>query len=156
MLPGEVSGSWLCWYISSPLDPSQSTDFASEIPTQALGCSSALKFDVHPSLPCRQWQSETFICQFIPRLADTSRLTYPHEADVFSCWSHSILITWECTMVRFIYFFFKCYLLEYLHEIHVSFLRTAPGGQQLRASWVAWSCQDLPSVIWWWPFSRTL
>lgn len=39
--------------------------------------------------------------------ADTSRLTYPHEADVFSCWSHSIPITWECAMVRFIYLFFQ-------------------------------------------------
>lgn len=38
-------------------------------------------------------------------LADTSRLTYPQETDVFSCWSHWILITWECAIVRAIYLF---------------------------------------------------
>ena len=37
--------------------------------------------------------------------ADTGRLTYPQEADVFSCWSHSILITWECSIARLIYLF---------------------------------------------------
>lgn len=38
-------------------------------------------------------------------LADTSGLTYPREAGVFSCWSHSVFITWECSIERlFIYF----------------------------------------------------
>lgn len=87
-------------------------------------------------------------------LADTSRLTYPQEADVFSCQSLSILTTWQCSIVRLIYLFiFKCYLLGYLHEIHVSFLWGTPGRHQLWASQVAWSCQDLPSAISWWPFS---
>ena len=43
-------------------------------------------------------------------LTDTSRLTYPQEANVFSCWSHSILITWQCSKVRLIYLFPCCLL----------------------------------------------
>lgn len=48
-----------------PLPINRSTDPSSEIPIQVLTCSSELKFDVHPSLPCRQWQLQTSIFQFI-------------------------------------------------------------------------------------------
>lgn len=58
-------------YISFALDPSCSTGPGSEIPIQVLRWSSELKLDVHSSLPCRQWQPQSFICQFILHSSQT-------------------------------------------------------------------------------------
>lgn len=88
--------------------------------------SSELKSDVQPLLPCRQWQPPTFISQSILLPADTAGEQSPQR--VRPC--HSSYLTVFCSKPYL--FIFKYYLLGYLHEVHVSFLRGAQGDNSSR------------------------
>lgn len=85
-------------------------------------------------------------------LVDTSRLAYLQEADVFSCWSHSVLLPDSVLKWNLVIYFQMLPDRISSWDTCVIF-EGDPGGLQLLASRVAWGCQDLPSVIWWCPFS---